>query len=64
MSIAALIATVITTPDLPGAACVAQRDTFDACTDRQAGRAYGNTYDRAIRICAGCVALVPCAGAG
>jgi hypothetical protein len=44
----ALIATVVTTPDLPGAACVDHLDVFDACTDR------GATFacDEAIQICA------------
>jgi hypothetical protein len=60
MSIAALIATVITTPDLPLAACVTERETFDACTDRQAGSAYDDAYGRAVRICAGCAALGDC----
>jgi hypothetical protein len=48
MSVAELIATVVTKPDLPGAACVDHLDVFDACTDR------GATFacDEAIQICA------------
>ena len=60
MSVAELIATVITTPDLPGAACVDDRDTFDAATDRQAGRAYSGIYDQATKVCARCPALSDC----
>ncbi len=60
MSIAQLLGTVITTPDLPGAACVEHREIFDACTDRQAGRAYDGVYAQAIRVCAGCPALEDC----
>ena len=48
MSVAELIATVVTTPDLPGAACVDHLDVFDACTERGATFA----YDEAIQICA------------
>lgn len=60
MSIAQLLATVVMTPDLPGASCVEHREIFDACTDRQAGRAYSGTYDRAVRVCSGCPALSNC----
>jgi len=60
MSVAELIATVITTPDLPLAACVAERDIFDACTDRQAGSAYEGVYAGAIRVCSRCPALGDC----
>src|ERR1700740_1975493 len=58
---AELLSALITAPDLPGAACVAERDLSDACLERQAGRAYGSVYARAIRICARCPALAPCA---
>jgi hypothetical protein len=60
MSVTELIATVVTTPDLPGAACVDERETFDAATSRQAGSPYGGIYDRAVKICAGCAALGDC----
>ncbi|HSS24738.1 MAG TPA: hypothetical protein VLL82_10130 [Mycobacterium sp.] len=57
MSVAQLIATVVTTPDLPGAACVDHLDVFDACVDRGATFA----YDQAIQICASqCPALAAC----
>jgi hypothetical protein len=48
MSVAQLIATVVTTPDLPGAACVDHLDVFDACINRGATFA----YDQAVQICA------------
>jgi hypothetical protein len=60
MSIADLIATVVTTPNLPGAACVAEREPFDACIDPPAGRAHDDGYARAIQVCARCPALQDC----
>jgi hypothetical protein len=43
-------------PDLPGAACVDQREVFDATAAAGANK----FYDRAIRICSGCPALPQC----
>ncbi len=57
-SAAQLLATLATTPNLPGAACVTERETFDACLERGAK---GTIYAQAIRICAQCPALGPCA---
>ncbi len=45
-------------PDLRGAACVAERDVFDMCLERGVA---GRVYELAIRICAQCPALAPCA---
>lgn len=60
MSIATLIGTLIMTPDLPGASCVEHREIFDACVSRQAGSAYSDTYDRAVKVCSSCPALRDC----
>jgi WhiB family redox-sensing transcriptional regulator len=57
MSVAELIATVITTPDLPGAACMEHLDLFDACTSKAAGP---YAYASAIEVCCQCPALPPC----
>ncbi len=56
MSAAQLLATIATTPSLPGAACVADREVFDAVLERGSSR----LYPVAIRICAQCPALAPC----
>lgn len=58
MSIAQLIATLATTPDLPGASCVSSRQVFDKCTDGHAG---DRELAAAVRVCAGCPVLGPCA---
>ncbi len=58
MSAAQLLATLATTPNLPGAACVAERETFDACLEPWAST---RICAAAIRVCATCPALGPCA---
>jgi hypothetical protein len=60
MSIAQLIAAMLETPSLPGARCAEHREVFDAATSRQAGSAYGASYDRAIGVCSNCPALGDC----
>jgi hypothetical protein len=51
-----LLRELAATPDLPGAACVGERDVFDACTERGAHR----VYTLAVRICSQCPALAAC----
>jgi hypothetical protein len=54
---AELLSALTAAPDLPGAACVSERDVFDACLERGSG---GRFYARAIRVCAGCPVLGAC----
>ncbi len=51
-----LLRELAATPDLPGAACVAEREVFDACLEKGCSHA----YPLAIRICSGCAALRAC----
>ncbi len=52
-----LLSALAATPDLPGAACVREREVFDACLERGAGY---RLYPLAIRVCAKCPALAAC----
>jgi hypothetical protein len=49
-----LVTMMTTTPDLPGAACVDERATFDAVLED------ATDVGRAVRICARCPALAAC----
>lgn len=52
-----LLQELVAGPSLRGAACIAEREVFDACPERGSGSRF---YARAIRICSQCPALALC----